>query len=361
MDVAQVLHMNEGTSQTSYATNSLIQQKAMSLTKSIKEEAITGVYKTTLASSLAIAELGCSSGPNALFAIQQLIKAVEKLCSKLKRESPEYRIFLNDLPGNDFNGIFKTIDSFKRQLSCEVEGGVGSCFIVGAPGSFYSRIFPAKSLHFVHSSYSLHWLSQVPEGVENNKGNIYISRSSPSNVVKAYYGQFQRDFSSFLKCRAEEVVEGGKMVLTFLGRRSDDPKSKECCYIWDLLAHALNDMVLEGLIKEEQMDGFNLPNYTPSPSEVNLEVVKEGSFTVNHMEVSEVSWKVACGEEDFSDGYGYKVAQCIRAVYEPLVVSHFGEAIVEHVFRQYQEILADRMLKENTVSINVTVSMTKLN
>ena len=35
------------------------------------------------------------------------------------------------------------------------------------------------------------------------------------------------------------------MVLTFLGRRSDDPSSKECCYIWELLAVALNDMVSE--------------------------------------------------------------------------------------------------------------------
>ena len=35
------------------------------------------------------------------------------------------------------------------------------------------------------------------------------------------------------------------MVLTILGRRSDDPSSKECCYIWELLAVALNDMVAE--------------------------------------------------------------------------------------------------------------------
>lgn len=35
------------------------------------------------------------------------------------------------------------------------------------------------------------------------------------------------------------------MILTFLGRKSDDMCSKESCYIWELMAMALNDMVLE--------------------------------------------------------------------------------------------------------------------
>lgn len=72
-----------------------------------------------------------------------------------------------------------------------------------------------------------------------------MASTSPLNVLKAYYAQFQRDFSLFLKCRAEELVEDGCMVLTFLGRRSDDPSSKECCYIWELLAKTLNDMISE--------------------------------------------------------------------------------------------------------------------
>ncbi|CAL0335240.1 unnamed protein product [Lupinus luteus] len=149
------------------------------------------------------------------------------------------------------------------------------------------RIFPNQTLHFVHSSYSLQWLSKVPEGIENNKGNIYMSNTSPLNVLKAYYEQFQRDFSLFLKCRAEELVEGGCMVLTFVGRRSENQSSKECCYIWELMAKALNDMVLQGIIKEENFDTFNIPSYNPSPSEVKLDVLKEGSFTINSLEVSE--------------------------------------------------------------------------
>ncbi|KAI9100835.1 hypothetical protein K1719_024197 [Acacia pycnantha] len=66
------------------------------------------------------------------------------------------------------------------------------------------------------------------------------------------------------------------MVLTFLGRKSDDPSSNECCLIWELMARALNDLASKGIIKEEEVDSFNVPQYLASPSEVEEEVLKEG-------------------------------------------------------------------------------------
>ncbi|KAK7360052.1 hypothetical protein VNO77_02024 [Canavalia gladiata] len=364
MEVAQVLHMNGGVGEASYANNSLVQQKVIYLTRPIREEAITSLYCNTVPRSLAIADMGCSSGPNTLFVVSEIIKTVENLCRELHQKSPEYKVFLNDLPGNDFNNIFRSLDSFKEKLLDEMKSSIGPCYFSGVPGSFYGRVFPNRSLHFVHSSYSLMWLSKVPEGVENNRGNIYIGSTSPSNVIRAYYEQFQRDFSVFLKCRAEELMEGGRMVLTILGRRSDDPTSKDGCYIWELMATVLNDMVQQGIIEEEKLDSFNIPQYTPSTSEVKREVFKEGSFAINRAEVSEVNWNALddwnaldCESErsELFGGDGYNVAQCMRAVAEPLLVSHFGEAIIEDVFNRYQQILADRMSKEKTKFINVTV------
>ncbi|KAG4941312.1 hypothetical protein JHK87_045183 [Glycine soja] len=296
MKVAQVLHMNGGVGHASYANNSLVQQKVICLTKPIREEAITSLYCNTVPRSLAVADLGCSSGPNTLLVVSEFIKIVEKLCRELNHKSPEYKVFLNDLPGNDFNNIFKSLDSFKEKLCDEMESRIGPCYFYG-----------------------------VPEVVDNNRGNVYIGSTSPTNVARAYYEQFQRDFSLFLKFRAEELVKGGRMVLTFLGRRSDDPSSKNGGYIWELMATALNDMVLQGIIKEEKLDTFNIPLYTPSPSEVKLEVLKEGSFAINRLEVSEVNWNAfddrnalefeSERSDTLSDG-GYNVAQCMRAVAE---------------------------------------------
>ncbi|KAK2998870.1 hypothetical protein RJ639_022880 [Escallonia herrerae] len=173
-----------------------------------------------------------------------------------------------------------------------------------------------------------------------------MASTSPPCVVKAYYDQFQTDFSMFLKYRSQELVTGGRMVLTLLGRRSDDPTSKECCYIWELLAMALSDMVSEGFIEEEKLNSFNIPKYTPCPAELKTEVEKEGSFAIDRLEVSEVNWNAnddkLCPSDELKDG-GYNVAKCMRAVAEPILASHFGKTIMDEVFRRYREIIADRM------------------
>lgn len=132
------------------------------MTKPIAEEAITQVYSSLAPQQLCIAELGCSSGPNTLYMVAELVKTVHKLSRNHGRKSPEFQILLNDLPGNDFNSIFKCLISrFQAQLDQEIRSKSGNCYVYGVPGSFYGRLFAAKSLHFVHSSYSLMWLSKV--------------------------------------------------------------------------------------------------------------------------------------------------------------------------------------------------------
>ncbi|CAK8532432.1 unnamed protein product [Lathyrus sativus] len=344
MDVAQVLHMNGDVEEASYANNSLLQREAISLATSLRIKAITNLYYSLCPKSFAIADLGCSSGPNSLLVTSEIIKVVEKLCQQLNHESPEYEIFLNDLSGNDFNSIFKSLEDFKEKLHDEIETDIGSCYIFGVPGSFYGRIFSNSSLHFIHSSYSLHWLSKVPIGVENNKGNIYLSATSPSNVLKAYYEQFHIDFSLFLKCRAQELVEGGCMILTLIIEGSS--------YGWELLAKSINDMVVQGIIEEEKLNTFNLPNYFPSPSEVKLEVENEGSFSINELEVSEVNWH---NVPDMAE----TVVKSTRAIIEPLLISHFGEGVTKDIFEHFRKTLTSGISKERAKMTNLTITLTR--
>nr|XP_043614973.1 S-adenosyl-L-methionine:benzoic acid/salicylic acid carboxyl methyltransferase 2-like [Erigeron canadensis] len=366
MDVTQVLCMNGGNGDNSYSNNSLLQRMVISMTKPVIEHALRNLYHgLNFPKTLLMADLGCSSGLNTLLVTSELVKSIDKIrLQSGQDESPEIQLYLNDLPQNDFNNIFLSVSRFQKSLAKQTIRNSSSppCYFVGVPGSFYTRLFPNKSLHFVHSSYSLMWLSKVPEMTETNKGNIYMSATSPPSVIRAYRDQFQTDFSTFLKCRAEEVVTDGRMVLTILGRRSDDPSSKECCFVWDLLATALNHMVVEGLIEEEKMDSFNIPQYAPCAKEVRNEVEKEGSFTIDHLEVSDVNWDASTDHNlilSEDDGHGYNMGKCMRAVAEPMILSHFGETIVEEVFERYTNIIKDRMSKQKTSLINVTVSMTR--
>ena len=109
------------------------------------------------------------------------------------------------------------------------------------------------------------------------------------------------------------------------------------------------------------MDSFNIPQYTPCSKEVKDEVEKEGSFTINCIEVSEVNWDANTDNRLKlpDENGGYNVAKCMRAVAEPLLASHFGVSIIEEVFMRYRKIITERMSKEKTKFINVTVSMTR--
>nr|ABO71015.1 salicylic acid/benzoic acid carboxyl methyltransferase [Datura wrightii] len=359
MKVVEVLHMNGGNGDISYANNSLVQRKVILMTKPIMEQAISDLCCSLFPETLYVADLGCSSGANTFLVVSEFVKIVEKERKKHNLQSPEFHFNFNDLPGNDFNTIFQSLGKFQQDLRKQIGEGFGSCYFSGVAGSFYTRLFPSKSLHFVHSSYSLMWLSQVPDLIEKNKGNIYMASTSPPSVIKAYYKQYEKDFSNFLKYRSEELMKGGKMVLTFLGRESEDPSSKECCYIWELLSMALNELVIEGLIEEERVDSFNIPQYTPSPAEVKYIVEKEGSFTINQLETTRVHWNNASNYHENNINGGYNVSKCMRAVAEPLLVSQFDPKFMDLVFQKYEEIISDCMAKEKTEFINVTVSLTK--
>ncbi|EEF33144.1 Benzoate carboxyl methyltransferase, putative [Ricinus communis] len=361
MEVVRELHMNAGTGENSYVQNSLLQQKVIFTAKPIIEKAVTNLCCSSFPESIAIADFGCSSGPNTLFAVSEIIKAVETNYRKLGHQSPEYHVFLNDLPSNDFNTIFKSLPSFQEKLK---EQSIWPCFFYGVPGSFHGRLLPHNSVQFAYSFNSLHWLSQVPGDLESNNGKIYMSSTSPPNVLKAYYAQFQRDFATFLKCRSQELMSEGRMVWKIMGRKSKDPSSKDGCYIWELLAMALSQLVLEGVVDKEKLDSFNVPFFTPSMSEVISEIEKDGSFLIDELEISEQHWNPYHGEPNISEAFkdpGYNVAKYARAVIEPLIISHFGfdKAIMDEVFDRYKAILNDYMTKEKAEYVYLTVSVIK--
>ena len=88
---------------------------------------------------------------------------------------------------------------------------------------------------------------QAPKGLVSktgetlNKGTIYLSETSSPMVFKAYLDQFKEDFTLFLRSRSEEIVPGGGMILTIVGRADqNNPKST-----WEVLGRALYNMVLE--------------------------------------------------------------------------------------------------------------------
>ena len=155
-----------------------------------------------------IADLGCSVGPNTFIAMQNIIEPLKlKLNSVgLSSEAIDFQVLFKDHTSNDFNTLF-------RSLPCDRQ-----YFVAGVPGGFHGRLFPDASLHIIHCSYALHWLSEVPKEVVNenspawNKGRIDYAYA-PQEVFEAYTAQYVKDVECFLRAREQELLCGGLMAL----------------------------------------------------------------------------------------------------------------------------------------------------
>ncbi|KAG2262532.1 hypothetical protein Bca52824_069611 [Brassica carinata] len=353
-----ILSMSGGDGHNSYATNSLLQRRVLSETKPILVKNTKEMMKNLdFPKRIKLADLGCSSGLNTFVVMSEIVNTINVLCQERNQSPPEIECCLNDLPGNDFNTTFKFISFFNDKLTSKTPR-----FVSGVPGSFYSRLFPRKSLHFVHSNYSLHYLSKVPDRLEKNKMNVYITGSSPPGEHKAYLNQFQTDFTIFLRMRSEEMVSNGRMVLTLIGRKTlDDPLYRDCCHWLTLLSDSLCDLVSEGLVSASKVSSFKVPFYDPNGDEVKELVRNEGSFMVNDLETH--LFDLGLSNEDYGSQSdrakaGEKEANCIRAVTETMLVAHFGDAInIDTLFEKYAHHVSLHASCKNKTSVSLVVSL----
>ncbi|XP_027076533.1 probable methyltransferase TCM_000336 isoform X1 [Coffea arabica] len=365
MDVEKIFRMKGGVGKTSYSKNSSLQKKASDKVKYITLETIEQVYLTAKPKSLGIADLGCSSGPNTLSNIREIVDAIEEISRRTLQPAPEFRVYLNDLPTNDFNAIFQALPDFYGGLKNgrSNQGAPPSIYIAGYPGSFYGRLFPDNCLHFIYSSYSLHWLSRVPQGLYDetcrpiNKGSIYISDNSPPEVPKAYSKQFQEDFSLFLHSRSKELVSGGGMVLILLARKGPSHIDRGNSFFWEILYRSLASLVRKGDVEEEKLDSYDVHFYAPSKEELEDLIKKEGSLKLEGVEMFEI-------EKDVCDGsatsYGTRVAMTVRAIQESMIAHHFGDAIVDDLFDIYGRMVDEEMAKEDIRPMTSVVVLRKL-
>ncbi|XVF03023.1 hypothetical protein REPUB_Repub04eG0224700 [Reevesia pubescens] len=321
------LHVNGGDGTYSYTRNSYYQRVAANVVKDKINGAITmklDVEKlSSRSTTICIADLGCAVGPNTLNAMQDVVDFIQH---KYKLQCPkskalEFLVFFNDQASNDFNALFTSLPDQERPY-----------FAAGVPGSFHHRLFPESSIHFVHCSYALHWLSRMPEelldknSVAWNKGRIHYT-NAPDEVVHAYASQFCKDMEEFLNARAKEVVIGGMMIMIMPGIPNGMPSSQlAASLMYEFMSYCLMDMANEGLISEDQVDSFNLPIYTPSPEEMAGLVEKNGHFTIENLELTNPA-SLVDGRVDINAWVIH-----VRAAMEGMFTKHFCSHTIDEMF-----------------------------
>ncbi|GJN29348.1 hypothetical protein PR202_gb17569 [Eleusine coracana subsp. coracana] len=314
------MNMNHGEGETSYALNSKLQNYMQADLKPLIEEAVVTLLEsaTYLPNNIMnIADLGCSSGPNAIVLVATALDTIRRHHGQ---PALEVCVLLNDLADNDFNTVAKILDDEIKQSH---EGPAPTVVTGMVPGSFYTRLFASCSLHLVCTSNSLHWLSKAPEDLVKNRIPAYDSdenlrQARRPTVIAAYRRQFRKDFTLFLSLRARELIPRGWMVLSLVGSHHHDVDAQ---YIqpWECPAFVLNDMASRGVIDREKLDSFYIPIHGPSEQELREIIEEEGSFEIN--QIMQVDTSISRVNEFLSVT---AMAIAGRAIIEPMIVQHFG-------------------------------------
>ncbi|GAB4849697.1 Indole-3-acetate O-methyltransferase 1 [Ancistrocladus abbreviatus] len=345
MKLERMLSMKGGKGEASYANNSQGQaQHARSMLHLLKE-ALDGMLLEPSGVPFVVVDLGCSCGTNTIYIVDVIIKHMTKRYEALGFDPPEFSAFFSDLPSNDFNTLFQLLpplanyDGGISMEECLATDNHRPYFAAGVPGSFYGRLFPARSIDVFHSAFSLHWLSQVPESVLDkrskayNKGKVFIHGAKES-TVHAYKKQFQADLAGFLRARSFEMKRGGSMFLVCLGRTSVDPTDQGGAGLLfgTHFQDAWDDLVQEGLISNEKRDSFNIPVYAPSLQDFKEVVEADGAFAIKKLEVFRGGSPLVVSRPDDATEVGQALANTCRATAGVLVDVHIGDQLSEELF-----------------------------
>lgn len=178
--------------------------------------------------------------------MQELLKSVGT--------GSDVQLYFNDRPENDFITLSSNIRKYQRSNKLN-----NRVFTFMVPKSFYEPVVPARSIDVGFSLACLHHLDHVeprPEG----QSPVDPERQ---NTLRA---QAKNDLRHFLNLRAEEIIPGGSLVLSFVSTASTGeenyPGPVNACRA------ALIDMVQEGLIPLDVASEFEVPTYNRTLEDV---------------------------------------------------------------------------------------------
>ncbi|XP_022139646.1 indole-3-acetate O-methyltransferase 1-like [Momordica charantia] len=333
--IENVFSMKGGKGEGSYANNSQGQARHARAMLHLLKETLDIVHLNSPELPFTVADLGCSSGRNTITTVDFIVDHITNRYKALGNRLPEFSAIFSDLPSNDFNTLF--------QLLHPAAGNRRSYFAAGVPGSFYHRLFPARSINVFHSVFSLHWLSQVPESVVDggsvayNKGKVFIHRGNKA-AAAAYRRQFQADLAGFLQSRSEELKKGGAMFVACLGRTSVDPTDQGGAGILfgTHFEDAWEDLVQEGWITSEKRDSFNIPLYAPSLQDFKEVIEANSSFSINMLEVFKGGSPLVVNQPDDATEVGRAMANTCRSVSSALVDAHIGDRLSKKLFTRVE-------------------------
>jgi hypothetical protein len=239
-----------------YRADSTTQYEAAAIGYPLIEDAVGALPSPDSGDGpVVIADFGAAQGTNSL---QPISLALDSLSAR--ELSPPAVVVHTDLPGNDFAGLFDTVDRSTDSYLVDRP----DVFPLVAGRSFYERIFPADTLAFGWSSSSLHWLSTAPGPIPDH---FFVHQSHDSSSRIAYAARSTSDWTTFLDHRSVELQVGAGVVIVDVLRGNDGLVGSEA--LFDCLAEALRAALEQGVLSDSEYARMVYPTWFRSVDDLH--------------------------------------------------------------------------------------------
>jgi len=259
-----------------------------------------------------IADYGSSQGKNSLAPMRT---AIQTLRSRAGTDRP-FMVFHVDLAVNDFNTLFRTLDSDPDSYAHDL----ANVYACGVGRSFYQNVLPPSSVHLGWSAYAVQWLSCIPAV----RGDHLWSASLNGSARSIYEQQGAQDWERFLALRARELRPGGRLVVVCPGAGAGQAIANHADTV-------IAEMVKEGAISATERARMTLAFWMRSESEYVAPFQRDGRFldlTVEHCESTpqaDAAWEQYQRDGD-AEALAIKHAAFFRATFLPTLADTLTRA-----------------------------------
>ncbi|MDQ2670283.1 MAG: class I SAM-dependent methyltransferase, partial [Gemmatimonadota bacterium] len=253
-----------------------------------------------------IADLGAAGGGSSL---QPVLKALDARTS----QGPVLVVH-TDIPSNDFSALFTLVDSSPHTyLAPDV-------FPLAEGRSFYERLFPDGFVTLAWSSVAVHWLSSVPEPIDDH---IFSSRAA-GPTRDALRDRSRQDWLTFLRHRDAELRPGGGLIVVGGAARDDGSSGAEG--LMDAADAALRDLVDRGVLAEAEYRRMTIPTWNRTKAEFTAPFDDGQLAGVLELRRAELRWLpdryfAAYQSDGDLDRFVENVADFFRAAFEESLMS----------------------------------------
>jgi hypothetical protein len=248
-----------------------------------------------------VADHGCAGGANEMAPIAAAVDAVRARSSTLPVE-----VVHTDLPTNDFGPLFRLLQSPQGYPADRSEVYPS---VVGR--TLYGPLMPDRRLHLGWCAITLHWLSAMPVVVADGVYSNLVPEGPERDALRR---QAARDWRTYLRGRARELVDGGELVVVAGLTGADGLSGAEG--LFRLIGDQLAASVADGTLRRAEAEHIFYPTWNRTIEEWTAPLAACGFDEVDRAESAADDAATYGGTDDgerFADAY----TPFVRAVTEP--------------------------------------------